>query len=66
MATGGQFPKDDTVPKTDLIFATDFSTIRDSVFAIMGTGSGTSGYGASQAADLQATTVSQYDKVTAL
>jgi len=46
MATGGQFPKDNTAPKEDLIFAEDYNTIRNLINPILGIGSGTSGYGA--------------------
>ena len=63
MATGGQFPKDDTAPKTDVIFEADFTSLRTSIFAIIGTGSGTSGYGATQAATLGATTVNAGDVI---
>lgn len=65
MAGAGEFPKDDTVPKTDIVYALDFNTIRTAVLAIIGVGSETSGYGATEAADLNNVAVSPTDVILA-
>lgn len=64
MAAAGEFPKDDTVPKTDIVYASDYSTIRSLVLGIIGVGTGTSGYGASEAQSLSDSAVGQNDVIT--
>lgn len=64
MATGGQFPKDNTAPKEDQIFAEDYNTIRTLIAPILGIGSGTSGYGATVASGQVTATTSPTGTIT--